>query len=504
MPRQLPLRARPRRRRRPRRGCASCAPATASCEIDSQRPVGPGRRRQPLRRRARRRRRPRASRPSRPGRRSRSSALAGLDAVNFGPGEPAQAHRRDESVEIAALVRAYARAGGVRRREALPRARRPAHLPVRAPHRGQARGCAAAGVDRDRLRHGRAARGDAGLHPRGARATRSSRSRAYPLADGLPELREAIAALGRRAASARARPGRPRSSRRSAPRRRSSTSRRCSAASRVAVPAPAYPVYERGAVFAGARSSSCRCAEDAASCPTSTPCPPRPGARRRAVAQLPEQPDRARPRRSRSTSAPPRSPASTTSSLASDEAYSELYFGDEPPASALQVADRTNVRVFNTLSKRSSMPGYRSGFVAGDPELIARAQALPAERRRRAAGVRPARRGRRLGRRGARRGGPRRATAPSATCCCPRCEAPRPAHAGGDATFFLWLDAAPTPSARRAAARARRRRRARARTSARPAAATCGWRSCRRSPSASAPPSGSSAARRLLWRAAPR
>jgi succinyl-diaminopimelate desuccinylase len=32
---------------------------------------------------------------------------AGLDGVNFGPGEPAQAHRRDESVEIGALVRAY-------------------------------------------------------------------------------------------------------------------------------------------------------------------------------------------------------------------------------------------------------------------------------------------------------------------------------------------------------------------------------------------------------------
>ena len=33
--------------------------------------------------------------------------------------------------------------------------------------------------------------------------------------------------------------------------------------------------------------------------------------------------------------------------------------------SALQVAERTNVVVFNTLSKRSSMTGYRSGFVAG-------------------------------------------------------------------------------------------------------------------------------------------
>jgi aspartate/methionine/tyrosine aminotransferase len=56
--------------------------------------------------------------------------------------------------------------------------------------------------------------------------------------------------------------------------------------------------------------------------------------------------------------------------VASDEAYSELYFGAEPPASALQVADRTNVAVFNTLSKRSSMPGYRSGFVAGPPDLV--------------------------------------------------------------------------------------------------------------------------------------
>jgi acetylornithine aminotransferase len=56
--------------------------------------------------------------------------------------------------------------------------------------------------------------------------------------------------------------------------------------------------------------------------------------------------------------------------LASDEAYSELWF-DEPPVSVLQLADWRNLVAFNTLSKRSSMTGYRSGFVAGDPELIA-------------------------------------------------------------------------------------------------------------------------------------
>jgi succinyldiaminopimelate transaminase len=54
--------------------------------------------------------------------------------------------------------------------------------------------------------------------------------------------------------------------------------------------------------------------------------------------------------------------------LASDEAYTELWF-DRPPHSALE-AGLENVCVFNTLSKRSSMTGYRSGFVAGDPRLI--------------------------------------------------------------------------------------------------------------------------------------
>jgi succinyldiaminopimelate transaminase len=56
--------------------------------------------------------------------------------------------------------------------------------------------------------------------------------------------------------------------------------------------------------------------------------------------------------------------------LASDEAYSELWF-DTPPHSALEVRDRGNVVVFNTLSKRSSMTGYRSGFVAAGADMIA-------------------------------------------------------------------------------------------------------------------------------------
>jgi acetylornithine aminotransferase len=56
--------------------------------------------------------------------------------------------------------------------------------------------------------------------------------------------------------------------------------------------------------------------------------------------------------------------------LAADEAYTELWF-DEPPHSALEATDRSRVAVFQTLSKRSSMTGYRSGFVAGPPELIA-------------------------------------------------------------------------------------------------------------------------------------
>ena len=125
--------------------------------------------------------------------------------------------------------------------------------------------------------------------------------------------------------------------------------------------------------------------------------------------------------------------------LASDEAYTELWF-DEPPASALQLADRTNVVVFNTLSKRSSMTGYRSGFAAGDPCAGRCAEGVPADGRHRAAGVRPARVGGRVGRRGARRADAR-GLPPAALALPRRCSSRKGLRvAGSAATMYLWLE----------------------------------------------------------------
>lgn len=62
--------------------------------------------------------------------------------------------------------------------------------------------------------------------------------------------------------------------------------------------------------------------------------------------------------------------------IASDECYSEIYFRDEPPLSGLEAAaklgraDFKNLIAFTSLSKRSNVPGMRSGFVAGDAAWI--------------------------------------------------------------------------------------------------------------------------------------
>jgi len=66
--------------------------------------------------------------------------------------------------------------------------------------------------------------------------------------------------------------------------------------------------------------------------------------------------------------------------IAADECYSEIYCGSTPPLGALEAAHAlgrssgerpyANLIVFSSLSKRSNVPGMRSGFVAGDPAVV--------------------------------------------------------------------------------------------------------------------------------------
>jgi N-succinyldiaminopimelate aminotransferase len=65
--------------------------------------------------------------------------------------------------------------------------------------------------------------------------------------------------------------------------------------------------------------------------------------------------------------------------IASDECYSEIYFDENrPPLGALEAAQRLGrgdfrrLVAFSSLSKRSNVPGMRSGFVAGDAEILAK------------------------------------------------------------------------------------------------------------------------------------
>jgi len=64
--------------------------------------------------------------------------------------------------------------------------------------------------------------------------------------------------------------------------------------------------------------------------------------------------------------------------IASDECYSEIYFREDPPLGGMEAAARVgltdfrNLVVFTSLSKRSNVPGMRSGFVAGDADILKR------------------------------------------------------------------------------------------------------------------------------------
>ena len=263
----------------------------------------------------------------------------------------------------------------------------------------------------------------------------------YPQTEGLPELREAIAGWTRRRFGAALDPATQ-----VLPTLGSKEAifhlAQVLGGGQVAIPAPAYPVYERGALFAGKRVLELPLREDAGFLPDLDAVA---AGTWRDVAVLwlnyPNNPTAA---------TAPLSLYERAAELARehgfvvacDEAYSEIYFGAQPPVSALELGDLRGVAVFNTLSKRSSMPGYRSGFVAGDPELIALLKryrpnvgVAPQEFIQRAAAaawsdedhveqVRASYRAKRdvlLG----------------------VLEAHGLRSAGGEATFFLWLDAGP-------------------------------------------------------------
>jgi acetylornithine aminotransferase len=193
----------------------------------------------------------------------------------------------------------------------------------------------------------------------------------YPRAPGLPELRVAIAAWLARRFGAEVDPERE-----LIPTYGSKEAIflfplvACSSEKDVVViPEPAYPVYERGARFAGATPRFLPLREEGAWLPdldaidgeTWERCaifwvnyPHNPTGAVAPLSFLEELAERAR---------------AYDFYLASDEAYTELWF-DSPPPSAVQLTTRENVVVFQTLSKRSSMTGYRSGFVCAELELI--------------------------------------------------------------------------------------------------------------------------------------
>jgi acetylornithine aminotransferase len=195
----------------------------------------------------------------------------------------------------------------------------------------------------------------------------------YPAATGLPELREAIAAWCVRRFGVTVDPEREviptYGSKEAIFTFAQVVVDEGSGKDLVVIPEPAYPVYERGALFARARVESVPLRAEHGFLP-----------------DLDAIGDDVWSRVALFWVCYPNNPTGAVAPLSfyerlaalaaehdflvcSDEAYSELWF-DEPPASALQVPGRSNVVVFNTLSKRSSMTGYRCGFVAAPSPVI--------------------------------------------------------------------------------------------------------------------------------------
>jgi succinyldiaminopimelate transaminase len=189
----------------------------------------------------------------------------------------------------------------------------------------------------------------------------------YPLAQGLPELREAAAGWVERRFGVVLDPEDEIVPTYGSKEAIFSLAQVLRTAERVvAFGEPAYPVYERGALFAGARVQTLPLRRENGFLPDLSELdddiallwvnyphnPTGAVAPREFYDELVEAAER------------------HDFIVGSDEAYTELWF-DAAPSSALQASDRSRIVVFQTLSKRSSMTGYRSGFVAGPAEIVA-------------------------------------------------------------------------------------------------------------------------------------
>ena len=197
----------------------------------------------------------------------------------------------------------------------------------------------------------------------------------YPRAAGLPELREAIADWIRRRTGAAVDPDRAvlplLGSKELVFSLAQLIVEREAGKDLVLCTAPGYPIPERGARFAGASVERLPLAEDGDFLPDLGSLDDRTWSRAAILwLNYPNNPTGATAPLSFLEDAAARCRAHDVL-LASDEAYSELWFEGGPPASVLQTGDLTNVVALNTLSKRSSMTGYRSGFVAGDETVVA-------------------------------------------------------------------------------------------------------------------------------------
>lgn len=140
----------------------------------------------------------------------------------------------------------------------------------------------------------------------------------------------------------------------------------------VVFPDPGYPAYHRGALFSGGESIAVRLSGDHILRPQALDpaiiertrliwlnSPHNPSGAVMSLADLQAAADFCRER---------------DILLVSDETYADVYHSD-PPHSLLECGLQ-GVLVLHSLSKRSGMTGYRSGFVAGDPELVSRLMML--------------------------------------------------------------------------------------------------------------------------------